>query len=108
MRYLFTPDATKKQGGKEFTPVTRVAGQLYGTLAVENAAADAILNAGGKWVQEITKEDFEIYESRRVEFLKAKNEFKMPDLSINAAPKAKTPAPRVSTTVADVLKPKKV
>lgn len=107
MRYLFTTDATKKQGGQQFTPVTRVAGQLYGTLAVEEGA-DAILNLGGRWVQEITKEDFDIYELRRVDFLKAKNEFKLPDLSQNIAPKVKAAPPKVSASVSDVLKPKPV
>lgn len=104
MRYLFTSDASKKQGGQQFTPVTRVAGQLFGTLAVE-AGADVVLQAGGRWVQEITKEDFDKYELRRADFAKAKNDFKMADNTQSVLPKIK---PKVTTSVADVLKPKPV
>lgn len=104
MRYLFTSDASKKQGGQQFTPVTRVAGQLFGTLAVESGAEE-ILSAGGKWVQEISKADFDAYELRRADFAKAKGEFQMADRTQEVLPKVK---PKVTASVADVLKPKPV
>jgi hypothetical protein len=104
MKYLFTSDASKKQGGYQFTPVTRVAGQLFGTLAVESGA-EQILAAGGKWVQEISKGDFDAYELRRADFSKEKSVFKMADEGRNTLVKA---APKVSASVADILKPKPV
>jgi hypothetical protein len=102
MRYLFTQDATKKYGGQQFTPVTRVSGQLFGTLALESGA-DAVLKAGGRWVREITKEDFDKYEARRGDFAKSKTEFRMADRTQEVLPKV---APKVATSVSDVLKPK--
>jgi len=107
MRYLFTSDASKKQGGVQFTPVTRVGSQLYGTLVVESGA-DTILKAGGRWVREISKSDFDLYEKRRAVFEKSKSAFAMPDLTHSVLPK-KAPAPvKPSVSASDVLTPKKV
>ena len=77
MPYLLTTDATKKQSGHEFLPVTRSGSQLFGVLETDSATARAILAAGNPFIKEIDEKDYAIYMKRREAFLKAKNEFKM-------------------------------
>ena len=106
MRYLFTYDATKPQGGVQFTPVTRVGSQLYGTVQVE-AGADEVLKAGGPRVKEISKADFDAYEVRRAVHEKSKTAFAMPDMNRMVLPKVAAPVkPTVSSV--DVLAAKPI
>ncbi len=107
MRYLFTYDATKLQGGVQFTPVTRAGSQLYGTIQVEEGA-DTVLAAGGRWVKEISKEDFDAYEARRKVYEKSKTAFAMPDMNRMVLPKVQAPAPKPAVRSADVLTAKPV
>ena len=115
MRYLLNTDATRPRGGVTFEPVTRVAGQLFGVYqTVDNTAADAILRDGGKFVSEITEEDFNLYLKKKVQMQRAQTSFQMPDLtgtvlSRVAGPAAKGASATLSAaSQADFLKATKI
>ncbi len=115
MRYLLNTDSTRPRGGVTFDPVTRVAGQLFGVYATEDdASAEAILRDGGKFVSEITAEDYELYLKKKVMMQRGQNSFQMPDLtgtvlSRHAGPAAKAASAKLSAaSQADYLKATKI
>lgn len=111
MRYLFTTDATRKQGGVDFTPVTRSGSQLFGTFSTEDdATADAVLIAGGKFVKEISADDFARYEVKKKHLEQSKSAFALPDRTNAILPRRAEPAAKAvsSSSSADILKPVKI